>query len=326
MSSRPARRPLALVALTSAALVLAACGSGEDDAGSDESGSGDDSGLTHVTIGTMPLADVAPFYYALNEGLFEEAGLDVETTISSQGAAQIAAMMSGDVSITYTNFVSVLQGAEQGLPLQIIRENNRSGPQGIYSVAGSDITAPEDLEGASIAINSLGNIQELTTRAVLESHGVDLSTIEFVEMPPPDMGAALEEGHVDAAWMVEPFITRAEEAGHQRVVSAFEGPTDNLPVAGWVSTEEFTAEHADVVDTFIEVMDQAMADAEEDPSVIADAIPTYTEISPEVASSLAPPALTPVSDLSDFDVLADLMLQYGLLEDELDVTPLMYTP
>jgi NitT/TauT family transport system substrate-binding protein len=171
MSSRPARRPLALVALTSAALVLAACGSGEDDAGSDESGSGDDSGLTHVTIGTMPLADVAPFYYALNEGLFEEAGLDVETTISSQGAAQIAAMMSGDVSITYTNFVSVLQGAEQGLPLQIIRENNRSGPQGIYSVAGSDITAPEDLEGASIAINSLGNIQELTTRAVLESHG-----------------------------------------------------------------------------------------------------------------------------------------------------------
>lgn len=317
----------ALVGAAAAALLLAACGSAEDDAtdSATDGGAAQDEAISLV-VGTMPLADVAPFYYALNEGLFEDAGLDVEVTMSSQGAAQVAAMVAGSIDISYTNFVSVLQGDQQGLPLQIIRENNRSGPQGIYVAADSTIDAPEDLTGATIAINSLGNIQELTSRAVLESHGVDLSTVEFAEMPPADMGAALDQGHVDAAWLVEPFLTRAEEAGERRVVSAFEGPTDNLPVAGWVTTEDYLAENSAAVDLFIEVMDQAMADAEADPSIIADAIPTYTEITPELAASLSPPSLTPVSDLSDFGVLRDLMLQYGLLEEDIDVDALMYTP
>lgn len=311
----------AAVAGTAAVLVLAACGSGDDD----DPGA-DQDGATSVVVGTMPLADLAPFHHALDTGLFEEAGLDVEFVSSSTGAAQIAAMMSGDVHITYSNFVSVLQGAQEGLPLRIVRENNRSGPQGIYVPADSPIEDPTDLAGASVAINSLGNIQELTSRAVLEARGVDLATVEFVEMPPPDMGAALEQGHVDAAWLVEPFLTRGVQAGHREVASAFEGPTENLPVAGWLTTEDYLAEHADVVDSFIAVMDQAMAEAEDDPGVIAEAIPGYTEIDPQLASELSPPALTPTSDLTDFDVLRDLMLEYGLLDEELDVDPLMYTP
>ncbi|MGC5614769.1 ABC transporter substrate-binding protein [Georgenia sp. Z1491] len=310
----------AAVAGTAAVLVLTACGSGEEEASTDEESA------PSIVVGTMPLADLAPFHHALDTGLFEEAGLDVEFVSSSAGAAQIAAMMSGDVHITYSNFVSVLQGAQEGLPLRIVRENNRSGPQGIYVPADSPIEDPADLSGASVAINSLGNIQELTSRAVLESHGVDLATVEFVEMPPPDMGAALEQGHVDAAWLVEPFLTRGVQAGHREVASAFEGPTENLPVAGWLTTEEYLAENADVVDSFIAVMDQAMAEAEDDPGVIAEAIPGYTEIDPQLASELSPPALTPTSDLTDFDVLRDLMLEYGLLDEELDVDALMYTP
>ena len=59
-------RARATVLAASSALVLAACGGGADQ----NSGEEDGEGLTPVTVGTMPLADLAPFHHALSEGLF----------------------------------------------------------------------------------------------------------------------------------------------------------------------------------------------------------------------------------------------------------------
>ncbi|WP_170297172.1 ABC transporter substrate-binding protein [Georgenia thermotolerans] len=280
-----------------------------------------------ITVGTMPLADLAPFYLALEEGMFDDAGLDVEVVSSNGGAAQIASVISGDIQITYSNFVSVLQAVQRGLPLKAIRENNRSGPQGIYVRKDSDISAPEDLAGRTIAINSLGNIQELTARAVLSSYGIAPEDLTFVEMPPPDMRAALLDGHIDAAWLVEPFLTVVESGGEgRRLVGAFEGPTEDIPVAGWVTTEQYLGSDQETVDTFISVLDEAMARAQEDPSVLAEVIPTYTEISPELAGRLAEPSLTPSSDLATLADLKDLMLTHGVLEKDLDLDSMTYQP
>ncbi|WP_324278182.1 ABC transporter substrate-binding protein [Blastococcus brunescens] len=232
----------------------------------------------------------------------------------------MAGAVAGEIDIVFSNYVSILQAAGEGLPLRIIRENNRSGPQGIYVPTGSPITGPADLAGASIAINSLGNIQELTARAVLESHGVDPAGLSFVELPPPEMPAALEQGHVDAAWMVEPFLTQVEQRGTAtRVVSAFEGPTENLPVAGWTVTQQFLQENPNTVAAFVRAMDAAMTMAVEQPETVTEIIPTYTEISPELAAQLSTPGLAENSDLSDFGTLAELMVEYGLIEDGLDL-------
>jgi ABC-type nitrate/sulfonate/bicarbonate transport system substrate-binding protein len=47
----------------------------------------------------------------------------------------------------------------------------------------SDIQEPADLEGKTIAINTLNNISQLTVTAALDSEGVDTSTLHFVEVP-----------------------------------------------------------------------------------------------------------------------------------------------
>ncbi|MFW3168814.1 ABC transporter substrate-binding protein [Geodermatophilus sp. CPCC 206100] len=314
MAHRTSRVLALLVAL---ATTLTACGGGGDAAPG--TGAAAEPGApeqTELTVGVLPLADLAPFYLAINEGLFEEQGLTVQADVASGGAAQIAASVAGDLDLVFSNYVSLLQAAAEGLPMRIVRENNRSGPQGIYAATGSGIDAPADLAGKRIAINSLGNIQELTARAVLESHGVDLDSLTFVELPPPDMPAALAQGNVDAAWMVEPFLTEVEQAGDAgRVVGAFEGPTENLPVAGWATTAQFVQENPNTVAAFVRALDEAMALAADDPGLVAEVIPTYTEISPEVAAQLAPAGLSVTSDLSDFGALADLMVEHGLIEE-----------
>jgi NitT/TauT family transport system substrate-binding protein len=324
MAHRTNRILALLVALTT---TLTACGGGDaqPDAGAPaEAGAPEQ---TELTVGVLPLADLAPFYIAIEEGLFEEQGLTVEADVASGGAAQIAAAVAGDLDLVFSNYVSLLQAAAEGLPIRVVRENNRSGPQGIYAAAGSGIDEPADLAGRRIAINSLGNVQELTARAVLESRGVDLDSLTFVELPPPDMPAALAQGNVDAAWMVEPFLTEVEQSGDAtRVVGAFEGPTENLPVAGWAATAQFVQENPNTVAAFVRALDDAMSLAADDPGRIAEVIPTYTEISPEVAAQLAPAGLSVTSDLSDFGTLADLMVEHGLIEEgSLDIEEVVVT-
>src|SRR5918998_4823871 len=112
--------------------------------------------------------------------MFKAEGLNVTPKQASAGAAQIAQTVSGDVDIAFSNHVSILQAAQEGVPLRILRENNRAGPQGIYAMPDSGIEEPADLAGKRIAINSVKNIQELTARAVLDSHGVDPESLNFL--------------------------------------------------------------------------------------------------------------------------------------------------
>ena len=55
---------------------------------------------------------------------------------------------------------------------------------------------PKDLEGKTIAVNTLNNICGVTINATLEEKGVDVSTLKYTEVPFPEMVAALEKGRV----------------------------------------------------------------------------------------------------------------------------------
>ena len=56
------------------------------------------------------------------------------------------------------------------------------------------IKSGKDLEGKTIAVNTLKNICEVTIKASLEKEGVDVDKLKFTEVPFPDMLAALENG------------------------------------------------------------------------------------------------------------------------------------
>ncbi|MDO8382592.1 MAG: ABC transporter substrate-binding protein [Microbacterium sp.] len=312
---------LAITAL--AGIFLSGCAT---SAPGDESGAGaGDTGgeLTSIKVGVIPFAELAPFYIAIEDGIFDEHGLVVEPTQASGGASLITSLASGELQFIYSNYVSMLQASSRGIPLEIVRENDRPGAQAIYVLPDSGITTPTDLAGKSIAVNSLGNIMELTSRAALEDAGVDLDTVTFVEIPPPNMTAALEQGQVDAAWLVEPFVTLASGSlGVTVAADVFGGDAADLPIAGWATTPQFASENAETVDAFIAALDEASAIAVDDPSRVAEIIPTYTEIPAEVAAKLAPIAFTPTSELADIAQVQDLMIRFGYYTEPVDIDEL----
>jgi NitT/TauT family transport system substrate-binding protein len=324
------RSSRATVALTTAAalclLSLAACGgSSSDTADAPAASAAGGPETTEITVGVQPFAEVSAFYLAVQEGLFEDEGLTVTPEVAAGGGAGlIPGLVSGDLQFAYSNYVSVVQAASRGLPLRVVRENDRPGVQGLYSLPASGITAPADLAGKKVAINGLGNIMELTTRAALDENGVDPDSVSFVELPPADFLSALELGNVDAAWLVEPFVsigTKTKQA--QLVLDVFDGPTAELPVAGWVASDQFTAENPETVAAFQRAMDEAIRMAADDPSLVAAILPTYTQLTPEVAASLNPISFAVEDQSADIGQVEELMREYGITEDEVDTDELL---
>ena len=309
------------VALTAVlATTIAACGSpAAESTGSESTASSAGPEISTIVVGVQPFAELAPLHLAINEGIFEKHGLTVELTESAGGGAGlIPGMVAGDIDVVYSNYVSLIQGASKGLPLQVIRENDRPGVQAVYVRPDSGISGPQDLAGKTIAVNGLGNIMELTARAVLESY--DVTDAKFVEIPPPNMEAALASGQVDGAWLVEPFVTIASGTlGAIPVVSAFEGPTEDLPVAGWAVNTAFAAKNPQTVEAFVGAMDEAMALAVADDQAVKDTLLTYTKIPENIVAKLKPISFAEASDFSNLEKLMAIMVDQELIDAPIDL-------
>jgi NitT/TauT family transport system substrate-binding protein len=62
---------------------------------------------------------------------------------------------------------------------------------------------------------------------------------------------------------------------------------------------------------------------DEDPSLVAKIVPTYTQLTPEVAAQLNPINFAVESNLADISQVEELMRKYGFIEDEVDVDELI---
>ncbi|HWL60680.1 MAG TPA: ABC transporter substrate-binding protein [Microbacteriaceae bacterium] len=288
--------------------------------------------LTDVRVAIMPLSGLAPFFLALDNGYFEEEGLRLETEMAAGGAAVIPALIAGDYDIGIGNAFNYMNAAGSGLDLQIITHiySVTSGTQydGIFTMPDSGIKTPADLVGKTIAINTIHSVSDFQIVAEMESLGFDRDDYQFVEMPFPDMPAALEQGHVDAAMMAEPFFTQVQEQiGATPVLSSpdrFSSIPDmaNLPFGVFSATGGFIAENPEIVSAFQRAFDRARDEVIKDPQLGLDAFLNHSDMDPSLASKLSWPNFER-AQVADFERMLRLMDEVGYLEGDLDVNDVL---
>lgn len=316
------RRALAAILCT---ILLAACG-GTDAGGA---GNGPDDGVTPITVGVIPILDVAPIYLGVEQGFFADQGLDVTLQTAQGGAAIVPAVVSGQNQFGFSNNTSLLLAQAQGLPLRIVAPGSSSTSEpgadfgGVVVAQDSDITSAADLAGRSVAVNTLNNISDTVVREAVRQDGGDPAGIEFVELPFPEMPAAVAESRVDAAFVVEPFVSIAEGQGARDVASVYATPTEDLSVATYFTSEDTLTSDPELVDAFTAAMVAAQEFAEQNPDEVRRIIGTYTEIDPELIDALTLPAFPSEVNDASIQVLADLALRDGLLPQEADVDALL---
>lgn len=321
-AGRVPRAPLPTLLLV-VALIAAACGS-DDGSGSSEGGSASAEGGTgepeqaELTLGVLPTADYAAVYIAESEGYFEEEGLTVTPRVVQGGSAQVPALVGGDLDVSGVNWVGFLSAVNQGIPLRVVAEADRGTPgySEIVSKPGSSIRDLADLAGKKVAVPATPGSCDLPVRGAMDAAGADSSEVEFVELPLPEMGPALERGGIDAACLPEPLLGAAKAQGQaQTVHDIFSGDYADFPIVGYSVTKEFADENPNTIGALQRALDKASNLANEDEQVVRDILPSYTQLDAEQASNITLPAYPARSDPAELQRAADLMQQYDVLED-----------
>lgn len=326
------RTPRALLGvLLAVAMVTAACGDdeGEDEASPDTGETTEE--LTPIKVGILPLSGLAPVWYGIEEGYFEEEGLEVTTEIGEGGAALTPAVLEDEYQFAIGEYVSLMQARENDVPIQVfsnLTNGADEADQGINALlvkADSGIESVEDLAGKTIAVNGLGGVDDVTVKALLDEAGVDPASVEFTEVPFPDMNAAVEAGQVDAASQPEPFVTLGEQAGLVNLLDPYYEAVPNMPLGLVFASEEWLADNPDLANAFARALQRSI-DASSDEEAMKEVIVANTDIDAELVEEIALDRWDAEVNRDGLETLADLSVQYGVLEEDPDLDAMIWQP
>ncbi|MBF0133465.1 MAG: ABC transporter substrate-binding protein [Magnetococcales bacterium] len=222
-------------------------------------------------IGLGPWIGFGPLYLAQDKGFFKKRGVVVDLVVLTGLAERNAALKAGKIEALAAPVDYFALAAGNNLETMIVMAIDEStGGDGI--VARRDIANVEDLKGKHVAFQR-GLPGEFFLRALLQSTGLSLHDIRSVDMETAQAGAAFIAGHVDAAVVWEPWLSKAVDSGAGQVLA---------------STKDFPNLVVDVLafnqETFVKSSKDVLAIV----AAILDAI-SYWQNNPEEANRIMAP-------------------------------------
>ncbi len=154
------------------------------------------------------------------EGWFEKRlGVKIEWFNYNAGPSATEAIFAGALDVTYIGPSPALNAyaKSKGTEMRVLA-GAANGGNALVVRADSGITKPEDFRGKKIGSPQLGNTQDVQLRAWLAEHGIKVTLTGGDAMVVPtensNQFALFQQKGLDAAWTVEPWVTRLEiEAG-----------------------------------------------------------------------------------------------------------------
>ena len=293
------RRIIAVLAAASV-LGLSACGSGSPSStggGTASGGAADGANLTKVSVGVIPIVDCAPIYLGDKQGFFKEEGLQLD----------------------FSNLISVMVAKDKGLDLKFVANGASTTGEvgkdigGVVVPAGSDIQSAKDLAGKTVSVNNLSNIGDTTIKSVIEKDGGDPQSVKFVEVAFPDAPAALANKQVDAAWILEPFLSKAVAEGGKVVSWNFVEMHPELDIAGYFTKADTIQGKAELTQKFTRAMNKSLEYAQANPQAVRDIVGTYTKIDEAARAKIVLPRYRVEFNQDAFSTLGEAAAKYGTL-------------
>ena len=153
----------------------------------------------------------APIFVAVEQGLFEKHGLDVEVVMFQSGVEMINGLLAGSHDVNTMGSIPFLAGVSNGFPLVLIGHLHGKALSEGYAdnvgiAAKNDIATIADLKGRKIGLPR-GTGAEGYVLGVLAQAGLSESDVELVNVKPPELPTALLGGDVDAISVWEPWLS-----------------------------------------------------------------------------------------------------------------------
>ena len=279
----------------------------------------------------LPVADFASVYIAMDKGYFTDEGLTVETQVMQNAASIAPSVMNGQLQFGVSAATPLIAAVDKGLPLKAVAnmadtaEDAASDPSSILAGANSGITRPRDLEGRKVAVNGLGAIPHVAAAQAIADDGGDPSKATFVAMAFPDMMPALQQGHIDAAAVVEPFSTMGTKQGAKAIgnpyTSAFlKGKT--MAVA--FSSTPYLEKNKDTAERFVRALNKASEDAAKDPAEVRKVLVQHAGMKQDIVAEIRLPGYSAELSADALSQASQVMNKVGMLDAPVDGATLVW--
>lgn len=318
--------------LLSAILLIAACGTSNEDNGS---GANVDAGtdatqneaqeeeLQTLRVSYNMWVGSSGLFVAHLKDMFTEAGLDVELIQFSNPTESVQALMSGNVDIamaTLDTAVMLKDNDDESNPFKVIAVQDLSnGADGI--VAHESITSLEELEGTKIAA-TIGAINHYVLAYALSTVGLSESDITLVNMAPDTTGSAFLSGNVDAAVTWEPFLSEAADGGGNIIFSTADAP--DLIIDVMMANQDVIENYEREIKLFVEILDEGVeyfhSNFDEGVELVAEFMGTPEHLVEQMVDGviLVPAeesARMMTTDLNEMELAVDFISEFLLSHD-----------
>ncbi|MFL6795922.1 MAG: ABC transporter substrate-binding protein [Xanthobacteraceae bacterium] len=224
--------------------------------------------LAKIRVVAQGIANFAPLLVAREKGIFKDYNLDVSWNFVTQGALGVEAVFGRSAELAGNSVIEPLIARGNGLDIVYLLNNTRIRPtppdnSGIVVRTADAINGPKDLVGKRISAGLINGPNHVHLKEWLMRGGVDPASIQYFELPFPQMTDALLQNRLDAVWSVEPFLTLLLKSGQARVIAyPYAGNVPNMDIAAFQAKESWIKANPDVARRLHSALERATKDVE----------------------------------------------------------------
>lgn len=178
--------------------------------------------LTRLHVGLVISVSDAGFFIANDKGYFRDQGIQIEIERFDSAARMVAFLGTGQLDVGGgAPGAGLFNAMARDIPVKIVADKGHIAPgHGFEAITVRKdlvekglIKSAADFRGKKIALSARDIVPEVDLDAFLRTGGLTINDVTVVTMAFGDMGAALGNGSIDAAQVIEPFVTQIVEKG-----------------------------------------------------------------------------------------------------------------
>jgi NitT/TauT family transport system substrate-binding protein len=298
-------------------IALAGCSSGSSSASAGPSGaSGAGAGVTTIRIALNNTSDSLPIVVAEKQGFFAKNHITVQPTTLAD-ITVIPSLLGRQYDVGFTVAPIFIHAVSDG---------DSPAHQGVQVFVGKGVNSVADLKGKRIGSPTLtGNINT-ATKAWLASNGVDPKSVQFVQVPTPNMTDELKAGQINGAELIYPFISAAEAQGFKSLGDPERSLTSSyLGGTYWAASSDWAKSNPTAVANFRAAIKEADDWISANNPAAYQAIADYTKVPLSQAKESPLNVYTTNVSGADLKIWGDAMTKYAGFAKTVDYGTLVYT-
>lgn len=219
--------------------------------------------LTHVTLNEVAHSIFyAPMYVAIEEGYFEEEGIDLELVTGFGADKTMTAVLSGEADIGFMGSESTIYAYNEGANDYVVNFAQLTQRAGNFLVGREDIEDFhwEDLKGSYVLGGRKGGMPQMVFEYILKENGIDPETDLTINQN-IDFGstaAAFAEGQGDFSVEFEPHATSLEKEGKGYVIASLGEDSGYVPYTAFSAKQSYIDNNPDIIQAFTNALQKGM--------------------------------------------------------------------